>query len=333
MTELSLAAADAGYKDRVIVKLERDLGPVILKALREPSTIEVMVNADGKIWQEQLGLPMRCIGSLSAAKAEAVIKTVSGYHNKEATRLKPVIEGELPIQTASPSPPRFAGSLPPVVPEPVFAIRIGAAAVFSLADYVENGIMTEAQALLIKSAVEERRNILVTGGTGSGKTTLMNAIIQHMVVNDPAERIVIIEDTNEIQCSADNFVQFHTSLDADMTLLLKTTLRMRPDRILVGEARGAEALDLLMAWNTGHEGGIATLHANNALAGLTRLATLISMNRNAPRLIEPLIGEAVHVVIHIAKIPKGRKITEIIEISGYEGNQYRIKDAHLSHLF
>lgn len=326
MTELSLAAADAGYKDRVIVKLERDLGPVILKALREPSTIEVMVNADGKIWQEQLGSSMRCIGSLSPAKSEAVIKTVSGYHNKEATRLKPVIEGELPIKTASPSLPRFAGSLPPVVPDPVFAIRIGAATVFSLADYVAKDIMTEDQSLLIQAAINARRNILVTGGTGSGKTTLLNAIIKHMVINDPVERIVIIEDTNEIQCSAENFVQFHTSLDADMTLLLKTTLRMRPDRILVGEVRGAEALDLLMAWNTGHEGGVATLHANNARAGLTRLATLISMNQSAPRLIEPLIGEAVHIIVHIAKTSQGRKVKEIIEISGYEGNQYRIKE-------
>lgn len=326
MTELSLAATEAGYKDRVIVKLERDLGPVILKALHEPSTIEIMVNADGSIWHEQLGLPMTCIGNISPAKTEAIIKTVSGYHNKEVTRLKPVIEGELPIKTASRSLPRFAGLLPPVVMEPVFAIRIGAAAIFSLAYFVATEILSQQQAEIIQSAVANRRNILVTGGTGSGKTTLMNAIIQHMVVNDPTERIVIIEDTCEIQCSADNFVQFHTTLDADLCLLLKTTLRMRPDRILVGEVRGSEALDLLMAWNTGHEGGLATLHANNARSGLTRLATLISMNRNAPRLIEPLIGGAVHLVIHIAKTPQGRKVTELIEITGYEGSQYRINN-------
>jgi type IV secretion system protein VirB11 len=326
MTELSLAAADAGYKDRVIVKLERDLGPVILKALRDPTTIEVMVNADGHIWQEKLGLPMTCIGMLTPAKTEAIIKTVSGYHNKEATRLKPVIEGELPINTASRSLPRFAGSLPPVVPEPVFAIRIGAAAIFSLADYVACKIMTQRQADFIQAAVIDHRNILVTGGTGSGKTTLVNAIIKYMVAHDPSERIVIIEDTGEIQCLAENFVQFHTTFDTDMTLLLKTTLRMRPDRILVGEVRGSEALDLLMAWNTGHEGGVATLHANHARAGLSRLASLISMNRSAPRQIEPLIGEAVHCVIHISKTPQGRKVTEIIEIVGYEGSQYRIKE-------
>lgn len=326
MTELSLVGSKPGYKDRVIVKLERDLGPVILKALREPTTIEVMVNADGNIWQERLGLPMACIGTLSPSKTEAIIKTVSGYHNKEATRLKPVIEGELPIKVASRSLPRFAGSLPPVVPEPVFAIRIGAAAIFSLADYVSKEIMTQQQAECIQAAAKSHRNILVTGGTGSGKTTLINAIIHEMVINDPSERIVIIEDTGEIQCSAANFVQFHTTFGVNMALLLKNTLRMRPDRILVGEVRGAEALDLLMAWNTGHEGGAATLHANNARAGLARLAMLISMNPDSPRPIEPLIGEAVHLIVHIAKTPQGRKVTEVIEISGYDGSQYRIRN-------
>ena len=326
MTELSPIGSEPGYKDRVIAKLERDLGPVILEALCEPTTIEVMVNADGKIWQEQLGRPMTCIGFLPASKSEAIIKTVAGYHNKEATRLKPVIEGELPIKTLSRSLPRFAGLLPPVVPAPVFAVRIGATTIFPLSDYVSSGIMTQKQADIISSAVSNHKNLLVTGGTGSGKTTLINAIIQQMVINDPAERIVIIEDTGEIQCSAENCVQLHTMLDANMSLLLKTTLRIRPDRILVGEVRGAEALDLLMAWNTGHEGGAATLHANNACAGLTRLALLISMNPDSPRPIEPLIGEAVQQIIHIAKTPQGRKVQEIIEISGYDGSHYRTRN-------
>ncbi len=326
MSELIPIELEPGYKDRIIVKLERDLGPAILNALREPSTIEVMVNADGKIWQERLGRTMACIGMLPASKAEAIIKTVAGYHNKEATRLKPVIEGELPIKTASRSLPRFAGSLPPVVSAPVFAVRIGAATIFTLCDYVASGIMDKKQADIISSAVSDHKNLLVTGGTGSGKTTLINAIIQAMVLNDPNERIVIIEDTGEIQCAAENFVQFHTTLDINMCLLLKTTLRIRPDRILVGEVRGSEALDLLMAWNTGHEGGAATLHANNTRAGLTRLALLISMNPDSPRPIEPLIGEAVQLVVHIAKTPQGRKVTEIIEISGYDGSHYRTRN-------
>jgi type IV secretion system protein VirB11 len=186
--------------------------------------------------------------------------------------------------------------------------------------------MTTAQNVAIRAAVVAHRNILVVGGTGSGKTTLVNAIINEMVLHDSTERIFIIEDTGEIQCAAENFVQYHTTLEVPMTTLLKTTLRMRPDRILVGEVRGAEALDLLDAWNTGHEGGAATLHANNAAAGLARLKSLISRNESAPSEIEPLIAEAVHVVVHIARTPEGRRIEEILEVIGYQDGQYITKN-------
>jgi len=166
----------------------------------------------------------------------------------------------------------------------------------------------------------------VIGGTGSGKTTLVNAIINGMVEHEPDDRLVIIEDTGEIQCAAENFVQYRTSFDVGMTQLLRTSLRMRPDRILVGEVRGPEALDLLMAWNTGHEGGAATLHANDARAGLSRLAMLISMHRDAPRPIEPLIGEAVHLLVHIARTPNGRRVQEIVAVEGYEDGRYVLRN-------
>lgn len=183
--------------------------------------------------------------------------------------------------------------------------------------------MTGHQKRIIADAVRAHRNILVVGGTGSGKTTLTNAIIHQMVEENPEERIFIIEDTGEIQCAAQNVVQYHTTLDVTMMHLLRTTLRMRPDRILVGEVRGPEALDLLMAWNTGHEGGVATLHANNARAGLDRLAMLISMHPESPTPIEPLIGEAVQLIIHITKTPEGgRKVQEILEVSGYGAGEY-----------
>lgn len=304
-------------KDRAKKKLERDLGPLIIDALADPKTVEIMLNADGKLWQERLGEKMRCIGTIPYARAEAIIKTVAGYHHKEVTRHKPILEGELPIDGS-----RFAGQLPPVVPAPTFAIRKKAISIFSLKDYVKAGIMTAAQKTTLKAAVKAHRNILIIGGTGSGKTTLVNAIINSMVEFDPTERVFIIEDTGEIQCAAENCVQYHTSLEITMTMLLKTTLRMRPDRILVGEVRGPEALDLLMAWNTGHEGGAATLHANNAKAGLDRLAMLISMHPDSPSPIEPLIAEAVHVVVHIVRTPEGRRIQEILEVSGYEDGRY-----------
>lgn len=307
-------------KDRAIEKLKRDIGGLIEQALNDPKTVEIMLNADGRLWQERLGEAMRCIGYITEARADSIIKTVAGFHGKEVTRMKPLLEGELPLDGS-----RFAGQLPPVVSSPTFAIRKKALSVFTLNDYVQSGIMTEAQCEVIEKAVSSHRNILVIGGTGSGKTTLVNAIINEMVIHAPEERIFIIEDTGEIQCAAKNCVQYHTTLEVSITQLLKTTLRMRPDRIIVGEVRGSEALDLLDAWNTGHEGGTATLHANNCLAGLHRLKSLITRNPASPAEIEPLIGEAVHCVVHISRTPQGRQIQEIINVHGYENGQYNIE--------
>lgn len=307
----------SSVKERARRKLERDMGADLITALHDPRTVEIMLNADGRLWQERLGEPMRCIGSLRQAQAQAIIETIAGFHGKEVTRHKPILEGELPLDGS-----RFAGQLPPIVPAPTFAIRKKAVAIFSLGQYINRGIMTERQREVIEAAIRDHRNILVVGGTGSGKTTLVNSIIHQMVMNDPDERVFILEDTGEIQCAAQNFVQYHTSIDVDMTMLLKTTLRMRPDRILVGEVRGPEALDLLMAWNTGHEGGAATLHANNAMAALDRLTMLVSMNPSAPSVIEPLIGEVVHLVVHIARTSTGRRIEQVLQVSGYQGGRY-----------
>ncbi|MXS78111.1 P-type conjugative transfer ATPase TrbB [Nitrosomonas sp. JL21] len=306
-------------KDRAKLKLERDACQIVL-ALQDPETVEIMVNADGRIWQEKLGQKIQHIGNIQAAQAEAVIKTVAGFHGKEISRFNPIIEGEFPVDNS-----RFAGQLPPVVTSPTFAIRKKAIKIFTLEQYVKTGALSPKHSEVIKDAVRKHRNILVIGGTGSGKTTLINAIIHEMVMNDPDERIFILEDTGEIQCAAENFVQYHTTLDVNMTQLLKTTLRMRPDRILVGEVRGPEALDLLDAWNTGHEGGAATLHANDALSGLTRLESLISRNPSAPKEIMPLIAEAVDMVVHIARVPSGRKIQQIIEVQGFKRGNYQIK--------
>lgn len=305
-------------KERAIKKLERDMGPELLAALHDPKTAEIMVNGDGTIWWERLGERPHKMGNIRPAQAQAIVETVAGFHGKEVKRDSPLLEGEFPIDGS-----RFAGQLGPVVTGPTFAIRKKAISVFTLADYVESGIMTETQKQAIEMAVSSHKNILIIGGTGSGKTTLVNAIIRQMVENEPLERPIIIEDTGEIQCTAANYVQYHTSLEISMTMLLKTTLRMRPDRILVGEVRGEEALDLLDAWNTGHPGGAATIHADSAKEGLVRLKSLISRNKSAPSEIEPLIGAAVHFVVHIAKTPDGsRRIQEILEVSGYRNGQY-----------
>ena len=299
-------------------KLRRECGEVFLKALEDSRTIEILLNADGRLWQERLGERLGVIGSMTPSQGEAIIRTVAASLGTTVTLQYPVVEGEFPLDGS-----RFAGQLPPIVGAPTFAIRKKASAIFTLAQYVESGIMTECHREVIVRAVAAHRNILVVGGTGSGKTTLTNAIIDEIVRQNPNERLVIIEDTGEIQCAAPNSVTYHTTIEIPMTKLLRTTLRMRPDRILLGEVRGPEALDLLMAWNTGHEGGVATIHANDARAGLSRLATLISMHPDSPRPIEPLIGEAVHLLIHIAKTAEGsRRIASVVSVDGFADGKY-----------
>lgn len=304
-------------RKRLTERLRRDLGPLVEGALNDAKTTDLLLNADGKLWLKRLGEPARVIGEIAAWRVTSAMKTLAGLLGKTIGAKEPILDGELPFGNE-----RFAGQLPPIVSSPCFAIRKPAISVFTLASYVALGIMTQVQCDAIQKAVREHKNILVVGGTGSGKTTLINAIIKEMVDYDPNERVFIIEDTGEIQCSAVNCVQYHTTLEVSMTDLLKTTLRMLPDRIIVGEVRGAEALDLLDSWNTGHDGGAGTLHANSPKAALYRLKSLITRNKHAPTEIEPLIAEAVHVVVHIQKTPEGRRVEGILEILGYENGNY-----------
>lgn len=304
-------------KKRVTERLRRDLGPLVEGALNDPKTTDILLNADGQLWLKRLGEPTRVIGTMEAWRATSVMKTLAGLLGKTVGAKEPILDGELPFGNE-----RFAGQLPPVVSSPCFAIRKPAITVFPLDSYVEQGIMTQAQCDAIKKAVRDHKNILVVGGTGSGKTTLINAVIQEMVDNDPNERVFIIEDTGEIQCSAINCVQYHTTLEVSMTDLLKTTLRMLPDRIIVGEVRGSEALDLLDSWNTGHDGGAGTLHANSAESALQRLKSLVTRNKHAPTDIEPLIAEAVHVIVQINRKSEVRRVEAILEIVGYENGNY-----------
>lgn len=302
---------------RAIEKLKRDMGRSLMEALEDPETLEIMLNPDGKLWREKFGQPMFCMGTVPVQRSKTIIQTIAGFHKKIIDSNSPFLECELPIDGS-----RFAGQLPPLVAGPTFAIRKKASRIFLLDEYVNKGVMTRVQADFICRAIAAHKNILVIGGTGSGKTTLLNAIIAEIVRQFPDERICIIEDTGELQCAALNFVQYHTTINVTMTDILRLILRMRPDRIFVGETRGPEALDMLDAWNTGHEGGAASLHANNTLSALTRLRSLISRNPFAPREIEPVIGEAVNVIVQISKTSEGRRIKEIREIQGYENGEY-----------
>ena len=292
---------------RLAAKLQAELGSSVLMALKDPQVIEILLNPDGNLYAERLGVGMSSIGTMTAPNALSALGTIADSLSTVINSQEPILEGELILDGS-----RIEGLIPPVVAAPTFAIRKKASAVFTLAEYVDSAVMTQDQADQIVGAIVQRRNILVAGGTGSGKTTLVNAIIQAITESHPDDRIVLIEDTAEIQCAARNAVQLHTSQQADMQALLRATMRLRPDRILVGEVRGAEALTLLKSWNTGHPGGVATVHANGAGAALVRLEQLVAESGLAtdPR---PLIEESVDMVIAIEKTRDGRRVSEIYE--------------------
>ena len=315
-------------QERLIIKIKRELGSVCLKAIENPNVIEIMLNSDGTLWIEELGEPIKQVGTVEESKAKALLGTIASYLNTTITVENPILECELPIDGS-----RFSGLFPPVVSRPTFTIRKKASKIFTLEEYYHQKILTKESYLLIKEAIyspnnreQPKKNILIVGGTGSGKTTLANAIIDGIVKQTPDDRVVIIEDTAEIQCAAKNNVILRTSKEISMLALLKATMRLRPDRILVGEVRGAEALDLLKSWNTGHSGGIATVHANSARAGLIRLEQLIAEATHAP--MQQLISEAINIVIFITKTSKGRRVKEIIEVIGYDKSKedYIIKE-------
>lgn len=302
---------------RVKEKLQREMGQTITQLLTEKDVVEIMLNPDGKLWVERLGQEMQPVGEMVASQAESLMATVASTINTTITSEKPILECELPIDGS-----RFEALIPPIVSAPTFTIRKKAYKIFTLDDYVNDGIMSSDQRGMIISSVKNRKNILVVGGTGTGKTTLTNAIIEAISTYTPDHRLAIIEDTGEIQCSSKNVVIMRSTEHVSMLRLLKATMRLRPDRILVGEVRGEEALALLKAWNTGHPGGVATVHANDARAGLIRMEQLISEATPAPQ--QQLIAEAVDVVICIVKSEGGRKVKEIISVDGYRNNDYQL---------
>ena len=301
---------------RLSEKLRRELGPVVLKALSDPDVIEIILNPDGRIWVESHTAGMsQTDASMAPTQAENLIGTVAAALNAVANPQNPIIEGELPL-TGS----RFEGLLPPIAPSPCFVIRKRASVLYTLDHYVKDNIVTRAQAIALRDAIAKRRNIVIAGGTGSGKTTLVNALIHEMVsLGDQAERFVIIEDTLELQCAARNALQLHTTDAADMTRLVRATMRLRPDRIIIGEVRGKEALALLKAWNTGHPGGITTLHANSASAALLRLLSLVE-EAGVPAQPQ-LIAEAVNLLAFMERTSiTGRRLTELVHVEGYSQN-------------
>lgn len=301
---------------RLVRKLQEALGDRLCIALDDPGVVEIMLNPDGRVFIERLGQGIAPAGEMAATAAETVIGSVAHALQSEAHEERPIISGELPIGGH-----RFEGLLPPVVASPTFTIRRRASRLIPLDDYVADKVMTEAQAAVIRSAIANRLNIVIAGGTGSGKTTLANAVIAEIIASAPDDRMVILEDTAEIQCAAENAVCLHTSDTIDMARLLKSTMRLRPDRIIVGEVRDGAALTLLKAWNTGHPGGVTTVHSNTAMSALRRLEQLTAEVSQQP--MQAVIGEAVDLVISIERAGRGRRVREVINVEGFSGSRYQ----------
>jgi type IV secretion system protein TrbB len=305
----------AEIERRLVTAMRQQLGAEICGRLDDPQVIEVMLNPDGAVWEDRLGAGMTQISTMAPITAESFISTVASTLRASVTREHPILESELPIRGA-----RFEAMIPPVVSAPTFTIRLKAVRVFSLDDYVSAGIMTAPQRAVICDAVASRRNILICGGTASGKTTLGNAVLAATVEATPNDRLVILEDTVELQCSARNVVALRATDIVDMQHLLRATMRLRPDRIIVGEVRGGEALSMLKAWNTGHSGGFCTVHANSASSALTRIEQLIAEVTASD--MRAVIGEAVDLIVPIAKTATNRVVNPIIAVEGFHGGQY-----------
>jgi len=312
--------------DRQRTMLRTAMGATIAKALADPKVIEVMVNPDGKLWIDRHGDGRSDTGvQIGAIQAERIIRLVASHIGQECHANHPVVSAELPENGE-----RFEGLLPPIAIAPCFSIRKPAQVIYELIDYVEAQIMAPHQARALSLAVADRKNIVVVGGTSSGKTTLVNALLSEVATS--GDRVVMIEDTRELNCTAKDCVALRTKPGvASLGDLVRSTLRLRPDRIIVGEVRGPEALDMLKAWNTGHPGGITTLHANSAQAGLYRLEQLIQ--EAVVTVSRRFIAEAIDVVVFMQGRNNSRRVETVATLEGLNADgDYALKSLTQIHL-
>jgi type IV secretion system protein VirB11 len=327
---------------RLEVKLRRELGEQIISLLADDRTEDVLLNPDSSLWMKCMGKGFQCVGSMPVAQAASALSTIAAWRGTVLNHEHPILETELPLDGS-----RFEGIVAPVVRRPVFAIRLRPRRIFSLANYEAGGILTHKEDPLnrhhrrhdfaavvrglkhidiIRAAVCAKKNILVVGSTGSGKTTLVNAILDGLAALTPDDRVISIEDTTELQCAVKNYLDLRAVGNVGMLDCLRACMRLKPTRIVVGEVRGAEAHTLLKAWNTGHPGGAATIHANDAVSGLIRLESLVAEATSAPQ--QNLIAQAVDLVIFVdeeAAVPAGRKVREVLLVTGYSNGEYEVE--------
>lgn len=323
-------------------KLLRELGPLVAACLSDPGTEDILLNPDSSLWVKRTLRDFEMVGTMTATQAMSALGTIAAIRDTVISHENPILETELPSDGS-----RFEGLIPPVVRQPVFAIRQRPRAVFTISDYEAAGILTDKHDALnrqrhrnqfiemvrgknhgdvIRAAIAQRKNMLVAGSTGSGKTTFINAVLDELVAISPTDRVLIIEDTPELQCNVKNSVALLAVGRVSMLDCLRASMRLKPTRIVVGEVRGGEALTMLKAWNTGHPGGAASVHANDARSALVRLESLVAEATEAPQ--QQLIAEAINVVVFVDNEPAikaGRKVREIAVVMGCRDGTYELE--------
>lgn len=307
------------YEQNAYNVLMDSFGPIISTALQNEHVNEIMLNSDGSIYVEDQLAGMNKVGSLSYNEAETILRTLASLINREINQHSPIISGEIPYNGS-----RFEGLLPPLVPFPVFSIRRHNSLALPLQQLSEIGLLNAESYHILHQAVQQRRSLIISGSTGSGKTTLLNALIYDI---PHQERLIVIEDTPEIRINARNHTNMYTNEFVDMSVLLRSALRLRPDRIIVGEVRGAEALDLVDALSTGHRGSMATLHAGSITQALQRLTLLISRHPAAPRMIEPTLASALDLIVQLDPQPQ-RQVSTIAQITGFSDGHFCLNEIY-----
>lgn len=296
---------------RWLEDLEDAYGPAIRKARSTPGCTDIAVNEDGAIWATIGGETQPMDGAMTDHAARRIVNLVSHIDGRPIE--KAALSANLPTGE------RFAALLPPTVRRITISIRLPPSRVFTLDEYVAAGMMTEAQASTLRQGVEDRKNILVVGGTGAGKTTLGNALLAEPGFK--SSRTCIIQDQDELKCSGPNVVRAFTG---EMTPreLVREFLRHNPDRIVIGEIRDGHAADeWIGASNTGHPGGLSTAHADSAAKGLARVAGLIG--KIAVNVPYGDIVEAIGMVAFIRKEKDGRRrLIEIVKPTGWDGQKF-----------
>ncbi|MEO7442651.1 MAG: CpaF family protein [Acidimicrobiales bacterium] len=332
--EAESAPLSGAERQRLVAEIGDDVlghGP-IEKFLADPTVTEIMVNSDRPIYVEKAGKLHRTNARfISQDHLRRVIERIVTQVGRRIDESSPMVDARLPDGS------RVNAVIPPLaVDGPTLTIRKFAKEPFQVDDLIGFGTMTAEMATLLSACVRGKLNILVTGGTGTGKTTMLN-VLSSFIPDD--ERIVTIEDAVELQLRQDHVVRMESRPaniegkgQVGIRDLVRNSLRMRPDRIVVGEVRGGEALDMLQAMNTGHDGSLSTVHANSPRDTLARIETMVLMaGMDLPaRAIREQVASAVDLIVHLSRFRDGtRRITHVTEVEGMEGDIITLQDIFL----